>query len=148
MKRTLMKSVVLLVVTIALRVQAQYQITSSSVGGGGGQSTGGAYVVTGSVGQPGAGLQSGGVYTLAGGFWSLVAAVQVEGAPALRILHNGAECVVAWPNPSTGFQLQASPSLSASAWSDVNAVPVVVGAEKQISLPAEAGLRFFRLHKP
>ena len=51
-----------------------YTIAWHSVDGGGGTSTGGAYTLDGSVGQPDAGRQSGGAYSVAGGFWAGLAA--------------------------------------------------------------------------
>ena len=39
-------------------------------GGGGTFSTGGAYTLGGTIGQPDAGLLTGGPYTLGGGFWA------------------------------------------------------------------------------
>ena len=47
-----------------------YSITWYTIDGGGGTSSGGAYTVSGTIGQPDAGTLSGGVYTLAGGFWA------------------------------------------------------------------------------
>jgi predicted amidohydrolase YtcJ len=47
-----------------------YDLTWSSVDGGGGVSTGGTYTLGGIIGQPDAGTMSGGDYTLAGGFWA------------------------------------------------------------------------------
>jgi hypothetical protein len=115
---------------------------------GGGRSTGSVYAVTGTAGQPDAATHSGGAYTLVGGFWGVMAAVQSEDAPLLRIVGYGEKVVIAWPNPSTGFQLQVSPSLSAPMWSDVNDPPDVVGSEKQVALAVEPGARFFRLRQP
>ena len=47
-----------------------YDLTWSTVdGGGGASSTGGGYSLGGMAGQPDAGLLTGGTYTLAGGFW-------------------------------------------------------------------------------
>lgn len=49
---------------------AGYDLTWSTVDGGGGTfSFGGAYALGGTAGQPDAGLMTGGTYTLAGGFW-------------------------------------------------------------------------------
>ena len=50
-----------------------YELTWSTVDGGGGTSTGGSYSVTGTAGQPDAGTASGGGYTVAGGFWGRLA---------------------------------------------------------------------------
>ena len=47
-----------------------YDLTWNTIDGGGATfSTGGAYSLGGTIGQPDAGLMSGGSYTLAGGFW-------------------------------------------------------------------------------
>ena len=47
-----------------------YSINWYTIDGGGGTSTGGAYTLSGTIGQPDAGTMTGGVYTLAGGFWA------------------------------------------------------------------------------
>jgi hypothetical protein len=47
-----------------------YDLTWNTVDGGGHTfSTGGDYILGGTVGQPDAGLMTGGEYTLSGGFW-------------------------------------------------------------------------------
>ena len=57
-----------------------YDLTWSSVDSGGHIfSTGGAYTLGGTVGQPDAGLLTGGDYTLGGGFW---------GGGALEVWHS------------------------------------------------------------
>ncbi len=72
-----------LLVTVALllavggAVYAQaggYDLSWWTVDGGGGQSSGGAFTLAGTIGQPDAGSMSGGGYTLAGGFWHAGAA--------------------------------------------------------------------------
>ena len=126
---------------------AQYAIDWFTIDGGGGQSSGGAYTLAGTIGQPDAGTSSGGRYTLHGGFWSAFA-VQTEGAPSLRIVRSGANVILAWPNPSAGFQLQETLSLSAPNWMDVSTAPDVAGNEKQISQTLAPGARFYRLRKP
>ena len=125
--------------------KAQFTIDWFTLDGGGGQSSGGPYTLAGTIGQPDAGAASGGGYTLQGGFWSGVAA---ESAPALRILRDGANVLLAWPNPATGFQLQESSSLTTPDWTDVNTPPALVGDERQVSQPLGPTMRFFRLHKP
>ncbi len=48
-----------------------YDLTWNTIDGGGAMfSTGGAYSLGGTIGQPDAGTLSGGAYTLAGGFWN------------------------------------------------------------------------------
>ena len=46
-----------------------YQIVWSTIDGGGGQSIGGQYVLSGTIGQPDAGYSEGGNYEVLGGFW-------------------------------------------------------------------------------
>ena len=49
---------------------ADYSITWSTIDGGGGRSTGGSFVLTGTIGQPDAAYSAGGDYELLGGFWT------------------------------------------------------------------------------
>ena len=76
---TLMVVVGLVVVLlVAATVQAQtgdYDLTWSTIDGGGAMlSTGGSYSLSGTVGQPDAGTLSSGGYTLNDGFWGGAAA--------------------------------------------------------------------------
>jgi len=67
--------VVLVALTLwtVLPVRAQsgdgYDLTWSTIDGGGGVSSGGGYLLGGTIGQPDAGAMTGGGYTLVGGFW-------------------------------------------------------------------------------
>ena len=47
----------------------QYELSWSTIDGGGGTSSGGPYTLTGTIGQPDAAWSSGGQYELLGGFW-------------------------------------------------------------------------------
>jgi hypothetical protein len=55
--------------TLADTAHAQLAITRFTVDGGGGRSTGGSYVLTGTIGQPDAGPMAGGSFEVVGGFW-------------------------------------------------------------------------------
>ena len=46
-----------------------YTLPWWTVDGGGGDSSGNGYILSGTIGQPDAGTLSGGGYTLAGGYW-------------------------------------------------------------------------------
>jgi hypothetical protein len=69
--------IILVGLTLALAVSsavlaqagAGYELSPSTVDGGGGESAGGDLRLTGTAGQPDAGLLAGGGYVLAGGFW-------------------------------------------------------------------------------
>jgi len=56
---------------VAVAVMAQqYEITRSTIDGGGVmRSTGGAFELSGTIGQPDAGVLTGGSFVLTGGFW-------------------------------------------------------------------------------
>src|ERR1051325_2485949 len=78
-----------------------YSLDWFTIDGGGGTSTGGVYQVSGTLGQPDAGpTMSGGNYSVDGGFWSLIAAVQMPGAPTLTVtLTTTNTAIVSWPYP-------------------------------------------------
>ena len=59
----------MLVVAVICEGAEPYEISWYTIDGGGGTSTGGPYVLTGTIGQPDADWASGGVYELLGGFW-------------------------------------------------------------------------------
>lgn len=46
-----------------------YDLSWNTIDGGGGQSSGGQYILRGTIGQPDAGWMAGGSYELLGGFW-------------------------------------------------------------------------------
>jgi hypothetical protein len=140
----------LLASVLAVAAQAQnYAIDWYTIDGGGGTSSGGIYSVSGTIGQPDAGRMSGGTFTLDGGFWSLIAAVQTPGAPLLRVVLSSTNTVVvAWPSPSTGFNLQENLELGTTNWANVTTVPTIVDSEKQVIVMPPVGNRFFRLKSP
>ncbi|MDX2197788.1 MAG: hypothetical protein SF069_02320 [Phycisphaerae bacterium] len=69
-------SALTVVAALGLVAQAQYAINWYTIDGGGGTSTGGTYILSGTIGQPDAGTMTGGTYALAGGFW---AGIQPDG---------------------------------------------------------------------
>ena len=135
--------------TFCLGVKAQYSVDWHEFAGGGGTSTGGVYTVTGTIGQPDAGAMSGGDYSLTGGFWSILAAVQPPGAPALTIAHSGNSVIVSWPYPSSGFVLQQNSDLANPAgWSAYGGTVSTNGGVNSITLTPPVGNLFFRLYHP
>jgi hypothetical protein len=143
------KVIALILSTTALTVLAQsYSVDWYSVDGGGGTSTGGVYAVSGTIGQPDAGRMSGGNYTLDGGFWGIIAAVQMPGAPLLSVALTPTNTVlVSWPYPSTGFALQQNGVLGNTNWGNVTNPPVQVGQQWQLIVQPQAGNKFYRLLK-
>lgn len=56
--------------TLQAQDDDDYDLSWSTIDGGGGTSSGGDFVLSGTIGQPDAGTMAGGDYVLAGGFWS------------------------------------------------------------------------------
>ena len=130
--------------------QAQsYSIDWYKVAGGGGTSTGGAYQISGTVGQSDAGpVLSGGNYSLTGGFWALYA-LQTAGAPGLRIyLSSPSSAVVAWLAPATGFVLQENSNLNSPNWINSAAAVATIHGTNQVTITPPAGNKLFRLYHP
>jgi hypothetical protein len=59
----------LLLSTALAQTSGQYELSWSTIDGAGGRSSGGPYVLTGTIGQPDAAYSSGGHFELLGGFW-------------------------------------------------------------------------------
>ena len=53
----------------AATARAQLAVNWYTIDGGGGASSGGTFVVSGTIGQPDAGSMSGGIFVVNGGFW-------------------------------------------------------------------------------
>ena len=125
-----------------------YSIDWYKIAGGGGTSTGAAYQVTGTIGQPDAGgAMTGGNYSLTGGFWSLISVVQTLGAPALLISHSGNAVTVYWQNVS-GWNLQQNNNLTLPAnWTASGGLTTSNGTN-YLNLISPTGNLFFRLSKP
>src|SRR5215475_10169645 len=81
-------SVSLCALGIAAAQTQNYSIDWYTIDGGGGTSTGGAYSVSGTIGQTDAGCLNGDTYALESGFWGIFA-IQVPSAPTLFILPAG-----------------------------------------------------------
>ena len=133
----------------------QYNVPWSKIAGGGGlNSTGGTYAVSGTIGQPDAsGPLSGGSYTLVGGFWALPSAVQTPGAPLLSVESLGGNNVrVYWPRPATGFVLEQTLALTnapaTSVWSQVSFPYQTNATQISITVPSSTGKKFYRLRNP
>ncbi len=138
----------ILVFTSALNAGAQsYAISSHTIDGGGGTSSGGSYTVTGMIAQPEASAaSSGGSYSVSGGFFSQYIALQTEGAPELTIRRLDGNVEVVWGSNVPGWVLQTNVAdLNPAGWADVVAAPTVDGAEQYHSFTASGGRAFFRL---
>lgn len=122
-----------------------YSIEWFTMDGGGGTSTGGVYVVTGTIGQHDAGGPSTNAqFSVIGGFWAWPGVVQTPGAPSLAIAPGApGQAVVSWSPATPGFVLQEATSLENPDW--VNSPS---GATNPVNVPTMTSPRFYRLHKP
>lgn len=117
-------------------------ITCKTFAGGGGDSSGGDYLIRYVVGQTGAHTFSAGDYLLQGGFWH-VAVVQVEDAPVLHISVSGSGFITLWWEPDDPrWILQETTVLISPVWVDSPS-----GSTNPVTLPATGEWKFFRLHR-
>ena len=65
-----MKTKILLFLLLVSTAIAGYDINKYTIDNGGGTSSGGQYIVTGTIGQPDTASSAGGQYELLGGFWT------------------------------------------------------------------------------
>ena len=145
MKLSLITAILL---SVGASVLAQsYSIDSFTIDGGGGTSTGGVFVVSGTIGQPDAGRLSGGSFSIDGGFWGIVSAVQSPNGPPLSVQRVGNAVRVSWPTNAAGFVLEQSLTVT-SAWSQVLFPSTTNAADISLTVPAPSGIRFYRLHRP
>jgi hypothetical protein len=81
----------LIAIIICGQNAGSYEIVWSTIDGGGGQSSGGSYILTGTIGQSDAAYSAGGDYELLGGFWPGGPLCIVEFADFARFAEH-------WPN--------------------------------------------------
>ena len=128
------------------QINAQtYSIDWDQVASGGGTSTGGAYSVAGTIGQPDAGLTlSGGGYSLIGGFWSLVSGLEKATPPTLFIILGAHDVTVYW-QAQNGWILQENTDLNAvKGWMNSSGVTTVNGVSFHSVVNPTSAI-FFRL---
>jgi hypothetical protein len=124
--------------------QNNFAIDAHVIAGGGGTSSGGSYVVIGTLGMPDAGNMSGGNFAINGGFWSLNVAVQTAGSPMLGISTSAGFVTISWPGNTTGFTLESTSVLGPGA----NWQPVTGVTNNSINLPVSHGTQYYRLIFP
>src|SRR5262245_42428460 len=127
----------------------QFQLSWSTIDGGGGTSKGGQFALSGTVGQPDAGALTGGNFKLEGGFWSGITLQQTDGAPILKIkLVGGGMAVLSWPVSVTGFTLQETATVAQpNSWSDTAQSVVDTATEHTVTVPAAGVIKCYRLKK-
>lgn len=125
-----------------------FSVDWSTIDGGGGTSAGCIYSVTNIVGQPDAGgAMTDDNYSLTGGFWSLIASVQIAGAPKVAIGQSGCSIIVSWPSSATGWTLVQCTNLATGNWAASGFTVSDSGTTKSIATSSSTGNLFFRLAK-
>lgn len=146
MKTPTVAAVLLLwLVSTPAAISQTYRIDWYSIDAGGGTSSGGAYAMASTIGQPDATpiTLTGGTYSLQGGFWpGIVTATAGGDSPLLALQIVGGNVILSWLPATTGFQLEQADTLaSPSAWQSCP-------EGNPVSLPIEGSTRFYRLRKP
>ena len=124
-----------------------YELKNGGFTGGSGVATNGGYRMTATFSPSVPVAATNGGYSLTGVFAS-VGLVQTPGAPLLKIARAGAGFVLSWPDPSTGFKLQSTPTLVFPNWTDVAQPVVVAGSDKTVTVPVTGLYQYYRLFKP
>jgi hypothetical protein len=139
----------ILLVSAVFSAQGQYSIDCYKVSGGGGiNSTGGVYSLSGTIGQSdGGGPMTGGNYSLTGGFWALISVVQTLGAPTLYIRHSNNTATVYWQNVS-GWNLEQKSNLAVSGGWTTNTAWTTSNGTNYLNITPPIGNMFFRLINP
>jgi len=67
------------------------------------------------------------------------------GRPWLTVSAAGSEATFVYPGWAKGYALEASSTLSPGSWSPVAATPSLLNGNAAVTVPVEAGAKFFRL---
>lgn len=67
--------------------------------------------------------------------------------PRLKLALAGGTATLSWAADAVGYSLQVTPSLAPADWQSVTNTPVILGIEKQVTLPVGASANFYRLKK-
>ncbi len=122
------------------------------IAGGTGSSSGGAFSLSGTVGQPDASTPlTGGAFALTGGFWASPQAVQTPGAPHLSVALSNGMVVISWPLPADGFVLDRKTTLNngfvPTFWTQVPFPYQTNATHIFVTVPPD-NTGFYRLRKP
>jgi len=139
-------------VALALTVRAQTSIDWFTLDAGGGAHSSANYVINFTAGQNDVGAMeaASASYRIIPGFWALEDMGPATGLPELSIVLSGANVILSWPSPSTGFVLQFKDSFNpfSPAWADSPALVADNGFIKSVTIPHNLVSRFYRLRRP
>jgi hypothetical protein len=143
-------ALILAALTTFARAQSggRFDLSWSTIDGGGGTSSGGQFQLSGTIGQPDAGTLTGGTFKLEGGFWSGVSVAQTPGAPMLKIKFiGGGLAVISWPVNAQGFALEESSAVGTGVWSTTVSPVHDTAMEHTVTIPAIGAMKCYRLRK-
>jgi hypothetical protein len=137
---------------MAAGVRAQPVLDWFTLDAAGGAQSSANYVINFTAGQNdvGAAETASANYRIIPGFWALEDLGPETGLPELSIVLSGANVLLSWPSPSTGFVLQHTDSLNTlpATWFDTPGVVGDNGFIKSLTLPHNLSRRFYRLRRP
>ena len=138
-----------LTLSMAQGLRAQYEIPWYTMDSGGGTSVGGAYELSGTIGQQDVGRSTGGDYELVAGFWAFAFVVQSDDGPKLKIRYlSPTEALIYWDADAPPAILQQSTDLTDEAgWSDDPDTPVWEEGEYRLIVTPGSVPLFYRLRK-
>ncbi len=145
-------SAFLLILASALAAQAQPVINWFTLDAGGGAQASASYALNATIGQgdvAGATPVSAS-YRIIPGFWALENLGPATSLPQLSVTLSGANVLLSWVAPATGFVLEHTDSLDATpaSWSGTPGVINDNGFVKTLTVPHHLAKRFYRLRKP
>jgi hypothetical protein len=139
-------------VALTSAARAQSVINWFTLDAGGGAQSSASYLVNFTAGQTDVGttVLTSANYRIIPGFWALEDLGPATGLPELDIVLNGANVILSWPSPSTGFSLEQTDSLNVlpASWSNTPGVVSDNGFIKSITIPHNVAKRFYRLRRP
>ena len=145
---------ILLLILAALpgRIHAQSGIDWFTMDAAGGAQSSANYVANFTAGQNDVGptFLNSANYRIIPGFWALEDLGPATGLPELSIALSGANVILSWSSPSTGFVLEQTDSFNVlpAAWGNTPGVVSDNGFIKSITIPHNVAHRFYRLRKP
>jgi hypothetical protein len=151
---TLIKTSCALAVAVGTAITAGAQTTIDwfTLDAAGGASSSVNYVINSTAGQNEVGsvLLNSANYRIIPGFWALEDLGPQTGVPVLTITLSGANVILSWPSPSTGFVLQQADTFSILpvAWANTPAAVSDNGFTKSVTIPHNQAHTFYRLRRP
>ena len=142
-------SSLLLFAASVLAAPAQPVINWFTLDAGGGAQISARYVLNATLGQGEVGgpAPASASYRIVPGFWALENIGPATDLPKLTVTLSGANAIISWASPATGFVLEHTDAFPGS-WSNTPGVITDSGSVKTLTVPHNLAKRFYRLRKP